>query len=270
MSFGPSPVVSAHATQGNPLAARRDRDSEAARSKVPQVPRAPRAKPRHQSAGAMARAWDLSNQNSRSSTPTKASEGRRPRDESPFTHARVNLLKREKESVENQVFEVGPPRRPSSAGKKDHSRGHPLGRQIEANQGMPWVAVPKELEEQPARGRRHTLLHERNDADQALEWVPECCLPSGTSNVASGGYHGRVSMLKREQLDAETTLDTCAGKPPVAPACHARRNVLAREQAGQGTSSEMPAANGHELGGEVPVYHRRNLLAREQAVISAF
>lgn len=200
-----------------------------------------------------------------------ASETRRPRDESPFSYARVNHLQREKQDVKNQVFEVGPARRPPSAEQRaNHSRGHALGRASEVHEGMPWKSPPDPSQATRKPARCNTLRNERREADQALEWVPASAKFAELDDEPLDRYHGRINMLKREEVEAGKPLDcNVAEAERRAREYHGRKNIMVREHVKYSDSVDMPVANGHELGGDAPIYARRNLLAREQAVIAA-
>lgn len=267
--FGGVPRGPAHEV-GNPILPRRDRAVEAGRSKVPPVPRAPRAKPRANSAGALARSL------AKSTDSLRSSEQRQPGAGSPFSHARVSLLDRERQCPENQVMPMGPKQRASSVDRTDHLRGR--GRLTEdhkQNQGMPW-AIPKEEEDLPMRApaRRHTLRHEHLAADQALEWVP--AMPSRPlSGESRSRSHARVNVYARELGGAPQALEispavqaAAAQTLAAAGTCHARVDVLKREQVKQDAYTEVPRGR---LGSEtdVPTYGRRGMLARENPVMLA-
>lgn len=269
MSLGPAPASSAHAHQ-HPLGPRRDRDVECKKPPVPAVPRARRAAPRGNSAGALTR--DLwSKESSLASTPTKCSESRRPREDSPFTtHKRVSSLGREVEAPENQVFEMGPRRTQPATAERDHSRGHVLGGLDNGRMGMPWKASVGA--EDPLAGReparRNLLQHERVQAAQEFEWAPGVRASAGPVGQEVG-HHGRMDLMRREVLTAEETGPALPGArscslPPPGPGRegHGRRNIMARETATQ--SVDMPLAGGAEIGGGVPFYGRRNILHKEQ------
>jgi len=243
----------------HPLEPRRDRSVEATHRKAPPVPRAPRAKPKANSAGALARdMW-------RPSSATRSSEERRPREDSPFSFARVSKLTRERESVENQRIEVGPPKLPD---KTDHKRSHSLGQAIQANQGIPWSDLPPTgLQAGKDPARRNTLKHEFLAADQDLEWVPkvECKAPGG-----------RMDALAREQRADEESREWSLGvrgpdHAPTAgcdnPGYHGRRNVICREM--QEHTTDMPRASGCVPDSGVPAYGRKSVLAREKGLNGA-
>lgn len=262
MSLGPAPHASAHA-QAHPLGPRRDREAECRRPPVPAVPRTRRAMPKANSAGALTKDT-YSKSSSLASTPTKSSEYRRPREDSPFTHARVHSLGRERDSAENQVFEMGPAKALPTSILTDHSLGHVLGQQDNGRMGMPWKPSKEKDEINRDPARRNTLQHERLKANQEFEWTPgvaACAAPEG----ADVGYHGRMNMLKREELMSEQQGSNLPGGrssslPPDQG--YGRRNIMAREQAYQ--SIEMPLAVGVEPGSDVPFFGRRDILHKEQ------
>lgn len=256
----------------NPILPRRDRTLDQAKSRNPSVPRAPRAKARANSVGAFAREMKKESANSSlnssaSCNVSRTSEFRRPAAESPFSHARVNHLHRERTSVDNQVFEMGPKGRSSSVdpygceGRNDHGRCHGLGKESAVNQGMPW-ATPKENDDlgQP-KARQHTLRREHMDADQTLEWVPERAPRDNDSDVRS---HARVNIYDREVGNAAQALEMAPmvqisgfNAKAVGEQFHGRRNILHRERGEE--SNDAPRASGFTDEG-VPVYQRKSLL----------
>lgn len=257
---------------GNPILPRRDRAMQAEKSRNPPVPRAPRAKARSNSCGLLAREMKKDSRNSSAnSIGSRMSESRRPAAESPFTYARVNSLLREKESVENQVFEMGPRIRSSSVDHRrdNHERGHWLGKEHAVNQGMPWSQPKEEDESQLPKARRRVLHHEQRAADQALEWVPKEAMSSAPrgDNESDLRSHARVNICKREVLGANQTLEMApmvqvshmpsASAAAVGPQYHGRRNVMARETAEE--SNDAPLASGMADEG-VPTYGRKNML----------
>jgi hypothetical protein len=264
MSFGGCPPKPAH-EGGNPILPRRDRAVEATKARNPPVPRAPRAKARANSCGALSRELkkDGSANSSLNSTPTKFSESRRPAAESPFSHARVHWLNRERDSAENQVFEMGPRARCSSTDRKeDFARGHCLGKEIAINQGMPW-SKPQEVDDAlQSKARRHTLRHEQQAADQALEWAADVASHRDDSNSEIRS-HARVNVNARERSDAAQTMEmapavqvTSAVTSAVGRDYHGRRNVLVREAVNE--SAEAPIASGFSA--DVPTYGRKQML----------
>lgn len=273
VAFGPAPSVPAHAQQGNPMAPRRDRSIEAGpRGRAPPVPRAPRAAPKAQSAGALAR--DMWSRRP-GSGPASRSESRRPREESPFSticeHRRVSSLTREVNAPENQRFEMGPQRsgRPASADRRDYKRGHVLGQENTANgTGMPWSSsnteeLAAQQQGEPAvrnAARRHTLRHERQAADQKLEWAPVPAMHPGGE-----GSHGIVNAFKREEKEAigEFLPGAARNAPPGFADQHGRRNVLNRETS---THQSLDAPQPSGFDGEVPSYGRKGKLVRENPV----
>eukprot|EP00747_Dinoflagellata_sp_TGD_P131407 gnl/TRDRNA2_/TRDRNA2_174963_c0_seq1.p1 gnl/TRDRNA2_/TRDRNA2_174963_c0~~gnl/TRDRNA2_/TRDRNA2_174963_c0_seq1.p1 ORF type:complete len:306 (-),score=27.79 gnl/TRDRNA2_/TRDRNA2_174963_c0_seq1:310-1116(-) len=256
--MGKPPIASARGDHA--LLPKRDRDLEAPHQRAPPVPRAPRAKPRANSCGALARMQ--SGSNSGGSTPTKASESRRPRDESPFSrlsHGRVSHLERENNALENQVICVGPPRRPPSAGRENYSRAHTLNQEIQMNGGtrIPLHAPPQipDQEEPKQPARRNTLHNERRSADQALEWVP-----SSAAKIPAGddAYHGRRQVLQREVND-----QAASSHAPRAGlgTHHGRINTYAREQADAG-ELEVGRLGGFGAQSAVPNHPRKNLMTQ--------
>lgn len=259
--MGPAPPVPAHAQgaiRGNPLAPHHDRATEAPRGRAPPVPRAPRAAPKKQSAGALTKEMQ---RRPASCDPIGRSEARRPRESSPFStisergHLRVSSLQREVQAVENQVSFMGPAR-PISAGKKDHSRGHKLGQEYEANSGVPWQPPRLPQESKPA-ARSNTLRNEQEAADQSFEWAP-------SAMPVVGGCAARVNALAREEkeLAGEYLPGAARNAAPIAgDGAHGRRNIMNREFEKGGQSREMPRAAG--FNGDVPTYGRASKLSRE-------
>jgi len=262
------------AHEANPILPRRDRTLEA-KSRNPAVPRAPRAKARSSSMGVLARELkkEGSQNTSISSNLSRTSEQRQPRNESPLCYARVNLLQREKTSVDNQVFEMGPKVRSSSLDYRnagDYQRGHSLAAENAINQGMPWCQPTEHDDSVKPKARRSTLKNEHLDADQALEWVPEAVEAVRSrakldcdSELRS---HARVNIYTREVRGAAQALEMApmvqvcgfdAAAAQVGEKFHGRRNVLRRETNEE--SVEAPKASGYADGG-VPTYGRKNLL----------
>jgi len=223
---------------------KKDLAVEAGRPPAAPVPRAPRAAAKQNPVGTLAREGLKNGKDStavlRSSTPMSSSERRRPREDSPF--ARISSLTRERESAENQMFEHGPARtRPASAGRSGlHGRGHVLGKEQATNSGMPWGKSDLKdidaLESKDGHARRSTLKHERNAADQTLEWAaaapaeegaPPLQPPSGQSQQHRS--HGRRSVLAQEEAVPGTTSLGCCSVAAAAPQYHGRRNVLRHE-----------------------------------------
>jgi len=264
VAMGPAPLIPAHAQRGNPMQARRE---EAPRGRAPPVPRAPRAAPKKQSAGAFTSEWRRAG----SADPLS----RRSRETSPFSnvggsiigspsgdleplqqHRRVASLQRDRDSTENQQFEMGP-RRPLSRDRRDHSRAHILGSEAEANRGMPWAAPKDEVRKEGGNAaRRHQLRHEQQEADQALEWVP-----SSAAAAPTGGF--RVNALAREEkeqfgefLPGAARNASAAG----AEGVYGKKNIMAREFTSN-QSVDMPRARGGN--GDVPSYQRCAKLERD-------
>lgn len=254
---------------GNPILPRRDKDCQEAKSRNPPVPRAPRAKPRANSVGALSRALQKDSANSSlSSLGSRLSESRRPAAESPFTYARVNCLNREKTAAENQVFEMGPRIRSSSLDRReDFARGQALAKETAMNQGMPWSQPKEEDDALVPKARRRTLHHEQQAADQALEWVPKEAATQKGDQDHDSRSHARVNNYAREVLNAAQTLEMSPmvqisgfgskAAAAVGPQYHGRMNVLARETAED--SSEAPVVSGFVNGG-VPSYNRKSML----------
>lgn len=251
---------------------RRDRAVEDGRSRNPPVPRAPRAKPRANSCGALSREARKDSANtSLSSISSRTSENRRPHAESPFSyatsgHARVNSLSREKHAVENQVFEMGPRIRSSSLDRReDYQRGHWLAKEHEGYQGMPWTQPQEKDEDVLPKARRRTLHHEHMAADQALEWVPKEAAKLPKDQDSESRCHARVNVCRREMGNAAQTLEMNPmvqvsslneASAAVGAQYHGRRNILARETAEE--SNEAPIAHGYN--DAVPNYSRKTQL----------
>merc|ERR1719253_1507666 len=194
-------IAPAHG-KGHPLGPKRDRDIEAPRGRAPPVPRAPRAAPKAKcTAGALARdMWSRrpgsgSLTRSSSQASNRTSEERRPRDESPFTYARVNSLNREVTDIANQNFEMGPSRS-SSVPRLDNARSHTLGQETEVNAGMPWKKPSKENGRPNDPARRNHLDRESKAAEQLMEWGPQI-----TMNKSADVVHQRRNTLQREEKD---------------------------------------------------------------------
>mmetsp|Transcript_46247 Transcript_46247/g.86328 ORF Transcript_46247/g.86328 Transcript_46247/m.86328 type:complete len:270 (+) Transcript_46247:41-850(+) len=243
---------------------KRDRSIEATHSKVPPVPRAPRPHPKPNSAGALARdAWarKYPASDSHVSVPSVPSEQRRPRNESPF--ARVNALTRERECIENQAFEIGPPRRTDGRigeDKPHFGRGHILGKEISSFKGIHWSKVSnyEANDREPTAARRALLQRELKDAPQVLEWLPQ----APVVDLADVGYverdYSRRNVLAREAAkDDEQHLDLASRE---ACAGYGRRNVLKREMAKEADTLNMPQPSGTEEGGTAPIFRRRRSL----------
>lgn len=241
----------------HPLAARRDKDVEATRQKAPPVPRAPRAPPRANSAGALCRdVWSRRPSSREAPCPAKPSEERRRHEESPF--ARISALTRERDAVENQVFEMGPLRRAIS--KDDFHRAHVLGQEVQKNDGVPW-ASRKDSDEPRVVARRQTLHRESQAADQGLEWVPEVARPAVPANGVGAADYSRINLLAREQ--AQASIETQAlmkAKEPLSSGNHGRREVLKRES---DATLNLPEPTGFE--GGAPVYGRRRMVSQATA-----
>lgn len=283
MSLGPKPAISAHSAPGCKLDARRDKHAEMQRGSQPGVPKAPRAKARANSYGALAKA--LSKQGGGSldifaapgsaSEVTKASELRKPRaEDGSFAYGRVGQLHRERHQLENQVFEMGPRRMIVAEPREDYSRSHALGKAVEGNQGVPLgVDVTRPVEQAKDPSRRRTLDHERKTADQQFEFGPAASLDADGNNAASlePRCRGRRNVLARE--DREGAFD-CPLKPPVAlpiggcgaPVAgggyHGRRSVLAREQSTGAESFPTPRGGADGFG-------KKNLISREMGLNGA-
>lgn len=266
VAFGPKPTVAAHASAGNPLAPRRDRAVDACRLPAPTVPRAPKAKSRSQSAGALARSmWSrrpggdciLRPDSESDVLMTDIPSG------SSGDHRRKALLQKEVTAVENQRFEMGPARPGPEAVRTDYARGHVLSVACNANRGMPWMPGTSEALDAgyPAvgAGRRHTLLHERKAADQALEWAPAVAFGAA---VAEDKDYSRVNILRREDQEPFEFLPG-AGRNSRAHKegdCYARKNIMIREHA-SGSPLDAPRAVQMDCGG-APNFSRDNRLAR--------
>lgn len=243
----------------------------------PAVPRAPRAKPRANSVGVLAREMrkEGSQNSSITSNLSRTSENRRPTGESPFSHARVNLLQREKTSVDNQVFEMGPKARASSVDRRevgDFNKGQFLAKENAVNQGMPWCQPTMADESEKPKGRRHVLRNEHLDADQELEWVPkeveEARFRPQGENQIDNRSHARVNIYAREVTGAAQAFEMApmvqvpgftTAAANVGGKDHGRRNVIHREAAKESQSAEGPIAQGYNEEG-VPTYGRKVLL----------
>mmetsp|Transcript_74897 Transcript_74897/g.207362 ORF Transcript_74897/g.207362 Transcript_74897/m.207362 type:complete len:248 (-) Transcript_74897:155-898(-) len=235
---------------------------EAHRGPAPPVPRAPRAAPKAQSAGAL-------NRDMWSRRPGSASRSCLPRDESPCAqggeHRRVAALNREVELKENQAFEMGPQRRPPTAPRRDFSRGHALGKEGALNKGMPWAPTAEtdhaDPEQAPNAARRSVLRHEMQAADQALEWVPK----NGARARSMDAEYGRINAFKKADGEAFDFLPGAHknASVPIGVLNRGRRNVLMREHSSL-QSLEGPRANSFD--GGVPYFARDNRLARENPV----
>lgn len=273
MSFGPTPATSAH-TRDHALAPRRDRSVESEHRRNPPVPRTKRAAPRANSAGAYARAaFDQRSPGSRPDTPSKASEQRRPRAESPFTYARKSNLTREREAPENQRFEMGPAPKVIDPYPDDHAKQHLLGKGNNGcDGGMPWVDPTTNAERGRANvepARRQTLQRERQAADQALEWAPKAGrppLPGGDGTLEpSEKNFARIRTLNREEQESQRHMPTfgtgATQTGGTGGTCHARRNVLARENSVEragGMPDHFVTPGGDD--GSVPIFGRRSLV----------
>lgn len=268
VAFGPTPAVPAHAQRGNPLLPKRDTAAEAShRGPAPPVPRAPRAQPKAQSAGALTREWRRSS----SVDVSTRSETRRPREGSPFStlsasssdFKRVSSLTREVNAPENQRFEMGPCR-PPSAERRDHKRNHLLQQENEANVGIPWGPTPAaSSQDRPSgerdRARKNTLGNEHKAADQALEWAP-------TSGLARPSGGARVNQLEREEKALVGEFLSGAARNASksgGDGLYGRKNIIAREFTSE-QSVDMPRASRQE--GVVPGYNRQAKLERENPV----
>eukprot|EP00929_Paragymnodinium_shiwhaense_P043073 TRINITY_DN22195_c0_g1_i1.p1 TRINITY_DN22195_c0_g1~~TRINITY_DN22195_c0_g1_i1.p1 ORF type:complete len:286 (+),score=34.23 TRINITY_DN22195_c0_g1_i1:91-948(+) len=274
MSLGPPPKIPAHDVDGGCLRPRRDRERDSERRPVPPVPRTQRAKPRANSCGALRKAsWSRASgcpsgvDRIGAGSPTmgaeKPSELRRPRAESPFNYARVNSITRERDSIENQIFEMGPRRNIIPEIKNDFSRGHILGRENEhnGNGGMPWDEVCEKSAPQPGprdHSRRRTLHHERQAADQALEWVPTngAAAPAGPKEPRP-----RVNTLRREEKEGAHSIEYPGSRPTGCTSGnegqYGRRSVLRREQ-GKNELESFPTPRGNAGG-----YGKKNLILNE-------
>jgi len=167
------------------------------------------------------------------------------------------------------MFEMGPRARASSADRRDQfERGHCLGKENAVNQGMPWTQPNMQDDALLPKARRHTLHHERMEADQDLEWVPTGCQKGAKGDRDSENRsHARVNIYAREVGSASQALEMApmvqAGlfmaqaAAAVGPKYHGRRNILSRETAED--STDAPIASGY--GGDgVPTYARKSML----------
>ncbi|CAJ1393749.1 unnamed protein product [Effrenium voratum] len=252
MSFG-----KAQPRQNHALLPRRDRSLEVSHSKAPAVPRAPRPKEKPQSAGALARdTWSRKPSNE-SGHLTMPSEARRPRSESPF--ARINQLKRERECTENQAIEVGPPRRAeSTVTDNNFHRGHILGQEITSFKGIHWSKVSNfEANERPLV--RKSLLREMQEAPQELEWLKAKPKP----NLPEEKDFSRRNVLAREAADDEDRHLDQHGQGQNG--YHGRINVLRREVAKDGDTTNMPRPAGVEASG-APIFVRPRTLVKVSGI----
>ncbi|CAJ1452973.1 unnamed protein product, partial [Effrenium voratum] len=256
MSFG-----KAQPRQNHALLPRRDRSLEVSHSKAPAVPRAPRPKEKPQSAGALARdTWSRKPSNESGGGLghlTMPSEARRPRSESPF--ARINQLKRERECTENQAIEVGPPRRAeSTVTDNNFHRGHILGQEITSFKGIHWSKVSNfEANERPLV--RKSLLREMQEAPQELEWLKAKPKP----NLPEEKDFSRRNVLAREAADDEDRHLDQHGQGQNG--YHGRINVLRREVAKDGDTTNMPRPAGVEASG-APIFVRPRTLVKVSGI----
>eukprot|EP00411_Alexandrium_monilatum_P082971 CAMPEP_0175717992 /NCGR_PEP_ID=MMETSP0097-20121207/43941_1 /TAXON_ID=311494 /ORGANISM="Alexandrium monilatum, Strain CCMP3105" /LENGTH=294 /DNA_ID=CAMNT_0017025575 /DNA_START=46 /DNA_END=928 /DNA_ORIENTATION=- len=244
---------------------------ETARPPVPPVPRTQRAKPKPNTRGTLAREAARETrecsltpgESARSGTPpSQCSERRRPREESPFTHARKHSLNREQAKPENQKLPIGDACAGAGAGgAEEHcgnfrrGRGH-LDPRTEAGRAgscPPWSAEVVEASaaavevepgaDPPVRSyaRQRTLQRERKSADQALEWAPNRAASCDERS------HARKNVLDRE------------GEAPGSHLLAADRQQTFTRVLGR-HDSEEPRAEGPAS------YNRRSLLANERRV----
>jgi len=204
----------------HPVGPRCDRAAEASRPPVPPVPRAVRAKAKANSRGYIARESRRDSPHvelcDRSVTPvSQCSETRRPREESPFTHARKHSITRERSDPDNQAFEMGPARRKVEerndfrrfAGARAGSCPPPTD--SAADEDGEFVTQVRRMARAPSCGeadvedpmkrhaRRRTLQNERVAADQGLEFTPQSVASVGAA-AAELPSHARRSRLDRE------------------------------------------------------------------------
>merc|ERR1719253_362900 len=253
-------IAPAHG-KGHPLGPKRDRDIEAPRGRAPRAPRAaPKAK---SNAGALARdMWSRrpgsgSLTRSSSQASNRTSEERRPREESPFTYARVNSLNREVTDAANQNFEMGP-MRAVSIPRGDYNRSHALGQEAEINAGMPWVKPAEEPSKPGNPARQNHLDRETKASEQRMEWGPQIVLTS-----EAGVSHLRRNTLQREEKEGQgLNMPGMRERGSERPASrdNRRTNVLKRED-GSLQTLNMPSASGYDAGG-VPSYGRKAMLPR--------
>jgi len=244
----------------HPVGPRRDRAAETTRPPVPPVPRAPRAKPKANPRGTLA---NESRKNAphveicdRSATPpAQVSERRRPREESPFAHARKHALSRHYDDPENQQFQFGPTRKTSAdRGEGDFRRGQGNA-QAQARAGScPPLAVLGGCDDgaseayinengevgEKRHARRRTLQRERAAAGQALEWVPESAAPCQPDTHARRNVLDNENAILRAGSFSRIMGRNASTPPPQGEdsavvseaAGHGRRNVLAKERDG--------------------------------------
>lgn len=194
----------------------------------------------------------------------RLSHQRHPSSESPFSHARVSSLLRERDAVENQRFEMGPLRRPPSPGLKDYKKGHALGQATQGVGGVPLGTIEeRDVEAVGPRARCNTLQNEYRAADQVLEWVPE--LSRCAKNASDGEGHGRLNVFNRERASSEDTREWALGvRPQENREGRGRRNVLLREEQTETFNLPQQACN---LGPAVPSYGRKEMLPRTHGLL---
>lgn len=194
--------------------------------------------------------------NGKPTTPTRSSEARRPREESPFTYARVNSLNRETYDAANQNFEMGP-MRAVSIPRGDYNRSHALGQEVEINAGMPWT-TPSEEPSKPGGPRQNHLDRETKASEQRMEWGPQISL----SNEAGVSHLRRNTLQREEKEDQGLNMPGMRERGAERPASrdNRRSNVLKNEDSSLQTLN-MPSASGYTAGG-VPSYGRKAMLPR--------
>lgn len=207
----------------HPVGPKYDRAAEATRPPVPPVPRTVRAKPKASTRGYMARQSRKEAPHAelvdRSLTPLSQNrESRRPREESPFAHARRHCLSRERSDGKNQEFEMGPVRR-MEANRSDH--------RLYTRSG----SCP------PAS---NTSVEAGGDGELPLRRLAGRVSPFSDSDGADA-RHARRSTLQRERSMAEAGVlgdDKGSARPvatpsaelsAAAPVQHLRRRMLAQE-----------------------------------------
>lgn len=238
------------------VAPQRDLAMEKARPPMPGVPKAPRAKPKAHTKGALSR--ELSRGRDGGTSPSSVgelfgnSESRRPRDSSPFTYVRQGCLGKEAAQKDNQQFPMGPPR-DSTEARTDFRRGGGQQQQPALRSGScpPWSA-PTVLEadseqatagegsESRSRGhaRKNMLNREQHSADQFLEWGPRA-VPEGMGKAS----YGRRSVLGGAGQDDDRA--------------ESFSRVMSRNDV-----EPRSATDGQPSGG----YGRRNILAPQRGV----
>lgn len=168
------------------------------------------------------------------------------------------MLSRESDKVENQQFGFGPGRRPPSADRKSHERGHTLGKEVAAQAGIHWSTVTTgEQPEVRVPTKRNALAREAENEEQHLDWVPQaargasrrCGTPVGERDFS------RRNVLAREQADGEDHPDKAHVEKDAG--YHGRINVLHRESEKEAGTLNMPKPSGVQDSG-APCFRRKS------------